>query len=133
MKHHRLSVKPFYAVINLGLQYHYNPEKKIKEKEVIKDIRKYQDRLIEKKGIYLSCSIVKSKIVLSGQVEKHLKIGFLNYPKFKLKPKTLKKEIEKLARNLMNRFDQNRIVIEYHDEIVMYEKTEEIDQRIKIK
>ena len=28
MKHHRLSVKPFYAVINVGLQYHYNPERK---------------------------------------------------------------------------------------------------------
>lgn len=87
--------------------------------------------MISTKNIHLSCSITKCEIVLSGQIEKHLKIGFINYPKFQLKHSILKTEIENLAQRLMNEFKQNRIVVEYIDETVMFEKTDKIIIELK--
>jgi hypothetical protein len=43
----------------------------------------------------------------------------------------LKFEIEELSRQLMMTFKQNRVVIEYLDELVMLEKSEDHDPRIK--
>jgi len=128
----RYSLKPFCAIINIGLEIGYK-EEKIKKKDIILFIQKYQNKLISSKNIYLSCSITKTEIVLSGQVEKHLKIGFINYPKFQLKESILKNEIEILSQKLMDKFNQNRIVVEYLDETVMFEKTDKIDNRIKTK
>ncbi|MEO9952200.1 MULTISPECIES: hypothetical protein [Nonlabens] len=126
----RISTKYFSAVINIGLEYGYE-QKPIQENEIISFIQKYQDNLILNRNIHLSCSISKCIIVLSGQIEPHLKIGFINYPKFELEHSVLKKEIEKLTTSLMNKFIQNRIVIEFNDEIVMLEKNNMIDNRVK--
>lgn len=125
----RKSIKPFSAIINIGLEVGYS-EKKISKKDIIIYIQKYQDKIISTKNIYLSCSVTKTEIVLSGQTEKHLKIGFINYPKFQIDHNVLKNEIENLAQKLMNKFKQNRIVIEYLDETIMFEKTNEINNRI---
>ena len=126
----KTTIKAFKAVIHLGLEYHYD-KRPIDKNQVIAYIQQYQDQLIEQKKIYLSCSITKSLIVLSGQKEEHLQIGFINYPKFPLSHKVLKTEIEKLARSLMDEFQQNRLVIEYLDQTLMLEKSDEIDSRIK--
>lgn len=126
----RISLSPFSASINLGLEYGYRGVT-IDENRVIKFIQEYQESLIKEKNIHLSCSISKIKIVLSGQVEPHLKIGFINYPKFAMEEPSLKREIEGLGKSLMKRFEQNRIVIEYLDETVMFEESDEIDKRIK--
>jgi len=130
MEIQKTAIKAFYATINMGLEFGYQ-KIKIDENKVIAFIQKYQNKLISDKNIYLSCSITNSKIVLSGQVEDHLKIGFINYPKFQLDHPILKAEIEDFAKNLMLEFHQNRIVIEFIDEIIMLEKTKEIDNRIK--
>ena len=126
----RKSVKPFHATINLGLEIGYS-EQKISKQDVIHFIQHYQNKLIEDKNIYLSCSVYKCEIVLSGQIEPHLKIGFINYPKFNLNQNILKIEIEELAKQLMKEFFQNRIVIEFNDELLMLEISNEIDSRIK--
>lgn len=68
---------------------------------------------------------------MSGQIEPHVTLSFINYPKFPLKVEILKKEIEELTKQLMNKFKQNRTIIEYLDETVMLEQREEIDPRIK--
>ncbi|MFZ4102309.1 MAG: hypothetical protein ACOYKR_10155 [Sphingobacterium thalpophilum] len=67
---------------------------------------------------------------MSGQIEPHLKISFINYPKFELSPTVLKNEIEELSKQLMLTFKQNRVVIEYLDETIMLENSADIDPRI---
>ena len=86
--------------------------------------------MIGEKNINLSCSVTESEIVFSGQEEKHLRLSFINYPKFPMEEHELKKEIERLTGALMEAFHQNRIVIEYLDQSVMLEKSEDIDPRI---
>ncbi|MFE8422487.1 hypothetical protein ABHQ57_00365 [Tenacibaculum sp. ZH5_bin.1] len=123
------SVKPFKAIVNLGLEYGYT-QKKIDKELVIEEISKYQKTLIEEEDIYLSCSITKSLIVLNNQKEKHLKLEFINYPKFQLSNTILKECVENLTIILMNKFSQNRVVIEYLDETKMLDKSLNIDSRI---
>jgi hypothetical protein len=126
----RKFIPPFYGVLTIGLETGYE-KVKIDETEIITFIQAYQDELINNKQIYLSASIANCTIVLSGQVEPHLTISFINYPKFELPPAVLKFEIEELSRQLMMTFKQNRVVIEYLDELVMLEKSEDHDPRIK--
>ena len=126
----RKTIQSFYGVLTIGLEIGYEKEK-IDETEIITFIQAYQDELIKNKQLYLSASISKCTIVLSGQTEPHLKISFINYPKFKLHPAVLKFEIEELSRQLMLTFKQNRVVIEYLDEVIMLENSDEIDPRIQ--
>jgi hypothetical protein len=126
----KVSTKPFSATINIGLEYGYEKQP-IDPKDIISHIQKYQDSLIKNQGIYLSCSVANCDIVLSGQVEPHLKIGFINYPKFQIEHDVMKREIEKLTKSLMKKFRQNRIVIEFNDETIMFEQAVIIDNRIK--
>lgn len=125
----RKSIQPFYGIITLGLEKGYE-KVKIEESDVVQCIQEHQDNLITNKKIYLSASISNCSIVLSGQIEPHLSIRFINYPKFELEPPVLKLEIEELAKKLMTTFQQNRIVIEYMDELIMLEESSEIDPRI---
>lgn len=125
----RITIKPFSAVLTIGLELGYE-KVKIAESEMIAYLQSYQDKLIKNKQIYLSASIANCTIVLSGQIEPHLKISFINYPKFVLSPTVLKHEIEELSKQLMLTFKQNRVVIEYLDETIMLEKSAEVDPRI---
>jgi hypothetical protein len=124
------TVKPFSAKVTLGLELGYTGEL-IEKTEIIQHIQKIQNNLIKNKDIFLSVSISESNIVMSGQIEPHVTLSFINYPKFPLKVEILKKEIEELTKQLMNKFKQNRTIIEYLDETVMLEQREEIDPRIK--
>jgi hypothetical protein len=126
----RKSIPPFYGVLTIGLETGYE-KVKIDETEIITFIQAYQDELINNKQIYLSASIANCTIVLSGQVEPHLTISFINYPKFELPPAVLKFEIEELSKQLLLAFKQNRVVIEYLDEVIMLENSDEIDPRIQ--
>ena len=126
----RKSIPPFYGILTIGLEIGYE-KVKIDETEIITFIQAYQDGLIKNKHIYLSESISNCTIVLSGQIESHLKISFINYPKFELPPAVLKFEIEELSKQLLLAFKQNRVVIEYLDEVIMLENSDEIDPRIQ--
>lgn len=126
----RKSIPPFYGILTIGLEIGYE-KVKLDETEIITFIQAYQDALIKSKQIYLSASISNCTIVLSGQVEPHLKISFINYPKFELPLAVLKFEIEELSKQLLLAFKQNRVVIEYLDELVMLENSQEHDPRIK--
>jgi len=94
-------------------------------------LQKHQNNRIKEAGVYLSAFVQKGDIVMSGQVEPHYKIEFINYPKFPLKESVFKDEITQLGKHLMSAFKQNRIVITFHDEIVMLEENQDIDPRIK--
>ena len=131
IKHTKTHCKPFSAKAKFGLERGYTKEV-IKKESVIKFIQEQQNALIKEKDIYLSVSISESTIVLSGQNEPHLKLSFINYPKFPLKEEILKSEIEHLIQTMMIKFEQNRVMIEYLDETTMIETSSEIDSRIKV-
>ena len=124
------TLKPFSAKVTLGLELGYT-EKLIEKTKIIEHIQKIQNDLIKNKNIFLSVSISETNIVMGGQIEPHITLSFINYPRFPLKVEILKSEIEDLTKKLMKYFKQNRTIIEYLDETVMLEQCEEIDPRIK--
>ncbi|SEA56094.1 hypothetical protein SAMN05443667_105250 [Flavobacterium gillisiae] len=121
--------KTFNATITLGLEVGYSEELYNKE-YLLNELQAYQKLRIDEVGIYLSASISECDIVLSGQIEKHLKLEFINYPKFPLELEVFKKEILELGSYLLNRMKQNRTVIVFSDETIMLEIDEAIDPRI---
>lgn len=126
----RITKEAFRAKVSFGLHKGYSDELLSKE-EIIEEIRAYQKRLISEKNIYLSVSLSEALIVLGGQNEPHLILNFINYPRFPLDPPELKTVIENFIKHLMHVFNQNRMVVEYHDETVMLEYSTETDPRIR--
>ena len=126
----KTKIKPFSAKVTLGLELGYT-EELIERSSVINFIQKIQEALIQDKNIHLSVSISDSTIVMSGQIEPHMVLNFINYPKFPLEVDILRHEIEELTKKLMHEFKQNRTIIEYLDETIMLEKEKHIDPRIK--
>ena len=120
----------FNATITIGLQKGYSDELYSKD-DLIKGIQTYQKALINDKGIFLSASVSECLIVLNNQSEPHLKIEFFNYPKFPLEKDTYVSSINALGKYLMKEFKQNRIVISYPDETIMFEINNEVDYRVK--
>lgn len=123
------SIKTFTATITIGLEIGYTKENYNKE-HLINELQEYQKKRIEEANIYLSASVSECNIVLSGQNEKHIKLEFINYPKFPLEVDMFKKEIIKLGSHLLNKMKQNRTVIVFSDETIMLEVDEAIDPRI---
>lgn len=131
MKIKKITSEPFFASITIGCNQGYT-ENQITEDKLIEFIQQYQNRLIEEIHLYLSVCLSKCKIVLSGQVEPHYKLSFINYPRFRYPIEMLREEVEELAKALMEKFEQNRIVVEFADETVMFDKYDGVDPRIKI-
>lgn len=130
MKIKETKIKTFQASIFIGLEIGYT-QKQIDENLVIESISELQKQLSKEKEIYLSASISKTVIVLNNQKEKHLKINFINYPKFPLSEEIFKDEVLIIGKELMKQFEQNRILIIYTDQTVMLEQSNEIDPRIR--
>ena len=122
----RVSIESFNTKNTIGLQIGYN-DKMISKTEIIDTIQEYQNQLIKEKGVYLSIALSECDIVLSGQVEPHLQLSIINYPKFPLDNGILKKDVEKLTTFLMDEYKQNRVIIEFPDETVMLEISKAID------
>lgn len=131
MEINETKIKTFQASIFIGLEYGYT-QKQIDENLVIESLSELQKQLSAEKNIFLSASVSKTNIVLNDQNEQHLKIDFINYPKFPLSEEIFKDEVLHFGKELMKQFEQNRILIIYTDETVMLEKSEEIDPRILI-
>ena len=131
MKIKETKIKTFQASIFIGLEYGYT-QKQINENLVIESLSELQKQLSAEKNIFLSASVSKTNIVLNDQNEQHLKIDFINYPKCPLSEEIFKDEVLHFGKELMKQFEQNRILIIYTDETVMFEQSEEIDPRILI-
>lgn len=123
------SIPTFRASFTIGLQKGYS-HKQYSKSEFIKELQAYQNQLIKERNIYLSACISDCDIVLSNQIEPHIKCEFINYPRFEMNTNALEEEITKLGNHLMDRFSQNRIVIVFNDETLMIECSTEIDPRI---
>ena len=123
-------IKPtFTATVTIGMQLGYSKQL-FQKSQLIALLQKFQQQQISERTVYLSACISECEIVLSGQVEPHIKLDFINYPKFPLEEQQFKDEVEWLSVQLMNKLDQNRLVIVYHNETKMFETTNEIDPRI---
>lgn len=124
------------ATISVGLQRGYT-RAAIPETEVFGFLQHLQAQLIAKKKLYLSANCYRSSIVLSGQIEPHLNLQFINYPKFPLHndsrvaEQVFKETVEYIAARLMEKFDQNRVVIQFHDSNVMLEMSDDIDPNVR--
>ena len=130
MKIKEIKIKTFQASIFIGLEIGYT-QKKINENLVIESLSELQKQLSKEKDIYLSASVSKTVIVLNNHKEQHLKIDFINYPKFPLSEEIFKDEVLIIGKELMKQFEQNRIIIIFTDETVMLEASEELDPRIR--
>ena len=130
MKIKETKIKTFQASIFIGLEIGYT-QKKINENLVIESLSELQKQLSKEKDIYLSASVSKTVIVLNNHKEQHLKIDFINYPKFPLSEDIFKDEVLIIGKELMKQFEQNRILIIYTDQTVMLEASEELDPRIR--
>tara|TARA_R110002033_G_scaffold142475_3_gene180790 strand:- start:622 stop:1005 length:384 start_codon:yes stop_codon:yes gene_type:complete len=121
--------KTFQATINIGLEVGYTNNVYDKE-QLIKELQAYQEQKINNDNVYLSASVIECNIVLNGQNEKHLKLEFINYPKFVLAIEEFKAEVFSLAKYLLMKMKQNRTVVVFTDETIMLEINKEIDPKI---
>ena len=126
----KVYIDHFKSEITIGLEESYT-QKPIDRSQVIGFLQQFQNNLIEKWDIYLSAKVTVCDIVMSGQVEPHLTISFINHPKYPMKIDKLKDILEHLAMDFMERFKQNRIEVMHSDETVMLENSDQIDGRIK--
>ena len=124
-----ITAKTLTASIAFGMHIGYS-ETQYSKQEFIRILQQFQKKQITERKVYLSSCVSECEIVLSGQVEPHIKLEFINYPKFRLTEKQFKDEVELLAEYLMKELSQNRIVIVFHDETKMLELIENIDPRI---
>lgn len=67
---------------------------------------------------------------LNDYVEPHLRLDFSNYPKFPLSYSVFEQEIIDCGAYLMEKMEQNRVVIIFADETVMLENSEQVDPRV---
>lgn len=118
------------ATITIGKVIGYSNDE-YSTRELYFALQDYQNKRIDEDGIYLSAFVQQGDIVMSGQIEAHYKLEFINYPKFPLSKRVFKDEIVRLGKHLISSFMQNRLVIIFDDEIVMLEENETIDPRIK--
>lgn len=119
----------FYATITVGLTKSYSGEP-IPVEKVYDELAFFQSHLIASKKIYLSANCTLSTIVLSGQLEPHVNIKFINYPRFPLSLDIFKSAVLETAHHLQQKLHQNRLVIEFHDSIVMLQQNEDTDPAI---
>ena len=119
----------YHATITIGLQKGYTREP-IPVESMYDALADFQKKLISDHELYLSANCTESTIVLSGQREPHLNIRFINYPRFPVEETVFKKSVLEIASFLQATFEQNRLVIEFHDGFVMMQEREDIDPGI---
>jgi hypothetical protein len=130
MEYIRTTVKAFKATIHLGLEWNYTDEI-ISTSDVITEISAYQKKKLATEALALSVSVKDSEILFTDQREPHLEISLINYPKFPQPKKIIQKEAENLALMLMEKFNQNRLVIEFPKTTLMLEKSTNINPKVQ--
>ena len=123
------TVEKFTATITLGKIIGYT-DKEYSTKELYSTLQKHQKSRIKESNVYLSTFVHKGDIVMSGQIEPHYRLEFINYPRFTLSENVFKDEVMRLGKHLMTSFKQNRLVINFHNDVVMLEENQSIDPKI---
>ncbi len=76
----------FSATVTLGMRIGYTTDF-YQKKKLINTLQQFQQQQITERKVYLSACISECTIVLSGQLEPHIKLDFINYPKFPIEEK----------------------------------------------
>ena len=126
-----IKLETYTAKLNIGLQKNYDNTYYAKS-DYIQFLQEYQTKLITEKGIHLSAAVQEFELVYGNLVEKHLVLNFVNYPKFPLEINIFKKNINLLGKKMMEQFNQNRIMIEYPDETIVFEIDPKNDPKISL-
>lgn len=126
-----ITTKTFKAQVNFGLQKGYSDE--------LIDIDTFKQGLLNaqieiknKFEVVLSAKLKQCEILCLGQEEPSIELEFIQYPKFQKDEEILKKAIMSLTEILMQKLEQNRVVIVFSDETIMVENNTEIDPTIKL-
>ncbi len=127
----KITTNTYKAEITLGLNKGYT-ENLWSLKDLKAELTKAQTKLKLKTGILLSAKVTLCDIVFLGQDEKSITVSFINYPKFPLEKNTFKEGVLFVGQEFMKELEQNRIVIVFDEETVMFELSDELDNKIKI-
>jgi hypothetical protein len=119
------------ACITIGMQKGYTKER-IELKQIKSHLKDIQEIQIKRDQLYLSANVYLSDIVLSGQDEPHVNLNFIQYPRFPASDIQLRNGVLEIGTYMMDKLQQNRIVITFDNEIVMLENSREIDKKIRI-
>lgn len=125
----KITTTTYKAEITLGLNKGYSDNLWTLEELKIK-LTDAQQSLKTKTGTLLSAKVTPCFIVFLGQDEKSVTISFINYPKFPLSFNKFKEGVLWIAEELLYKLEQNRIVITFDNETIMFEKSIEVDPRI---
>jgi len=129
VKHNGLNVvsmPPSSATAEIGLIKGYSREV-IDRLDIIGLIKEFQKTASRERSVFLGVSFSDTVIVLNEQAESHLRLGFVNYPRFPLPHNIFKAEVVNCVSYLMEKSGQNRTVILFNDETVMLEKSHDVD------
>lgn len=127
----KITVNTFKAEITVGLNKGYT-DNKWSLKELKTKLTVVQEKLKLKTETLLSAKVTACDIVFLGQDEKSVTISFINYPKFPLDYISFKEGVLFIAQELLNLLEQNRIVIVFKGETVMFEKNPTLDSSIHL-
>lgn len=127
----KINTNTYKAEITLGLNKGYAKSHWSLE-DLKAELTKTQEKLKIKTGTLLSAKVALCDIVFLGQDEKSVTIGFINYPKFPLERTVFKEGVLFVGQELMKELEQNRIVIVFDDETVMFEINSKLDSSIEL-
>ena len=127
----KITTPTFKAEITIGLNKGFSDE--IWNLDKLKtSLQNAQKLLKNDTGVLLSAKVTLCDIVFLGQDEPSVTISFINYPKFSVKKEPFKHGVVFIAKKLMNELEQNRIVIVFNDETIMFEIDDKIDGSISL-
>lgn len=125
-----ITTKTFKAQVTFGLFKRYSNE--------LTGIDSFKQELLnvqvaikDKFEVVLSAKLRHCEILCLGQEEPSIELEFIQYPKFKKDEEILKKAILSLTEILMQKLEQNRVVIVFSDKTIMLEINNQIDPTIK--
>lgn len=127
----KITINTYKAEITLGLNKGYS-ESHWSLEDLKAQLTKAQAKLKVKNGTLLSAKVTLCNIVFLGQDEKSVTVSFINYPKFPLEKNTFKEGVLFVGQELMKELEQNRIVIVFDDETVMFEINSKLDSSIEL-
>lgn len=126
-----ITTKIFTAQITIGLCRRYSNEQ-ISLETFKQELLEAQIEINTKFKVVLSAKLRHCEILFLGQEEPSIELVFIQYPKFQTDEKILKKAILSLTENLMQKLEQNRVVIVFPEETIMLEQDNQIDPAIKL-
>ena len=124
------TAKHWSAKASIGLAERYSNQIILPE-DFENALKEAQENVRDACGVSLSAAVTYGKIVFLGQNEPTAFLSFIQYPKFTNEEETLQEGVMCLVEIIAKRLNQNRVVIEFPEETIMIEQSDEIDPNIR--